>query len=201
MALWQSGKLKGANMDFFTSDLHIGHAQSFIWQKRGFSSIEEHDTTILRNWNSTVSPYDNVYILGDLCMNSDEKEWNRIFKLLYGKKYFIIGNHDTDNKILKYEDDYNITNLGYGYVYKYNKKWQFFLSHYPTFTSSLSDTTHYPLVNLYGHTHQNTNFFNENNPYMYHVGVDSHNCFPISIEQIIIDIEKKKTECEKRGSF
>jgi calcineurin-like phosphoesterase family protein len=132
-------------------------------------------------------------------MNGDEKEWNRIFKLLYGKKYFIIGNHDTDNKILKYENDYNITNLGYGYVYKYNKKWQFFLSHYPTFTSSLSDTKHYPLINLYGHTHQNTNFFNENNPYMYHVGVDSHNCFPISIEQIIINIEKKKTECEKRG--
>ena len=55
-------------MDFFTADLHIGHIQPFLWQRRGFSSIEEHDITILKNWNSTVSPNDNVYILGDLCM-------------------------------------------------------------------------------------------------------------------------------------
>ena len=187
-------------MDFFISDLHIGHIQPFLWQGRGFSSIEEHDTTILRNWNSTVSPNDNVYILGDLCMSSNEKEWDRIFKLLYGKKYFIIGNHDTDNKILRYENEYNITNLGLSYIYKYNKKWRFYLSHYPTFTSYPSDDKHYPpLINLYGHTHQKTNFFNNNNPFMYHVGVDSHNCSPVSIEQIIIDIEKQKDKCKREG--
>lgn len=178
-------------MDFFTADLHIGHIQPFLLQRRGFSSIEEHDITILKNWNSTVSPNDNVYILGDLCMSNNEKEWNKIFKLLYGNKYFIIGNHDTDNKILKYTNDYNIKNLGLAHIYNYNKKWHFYLSHYPTFTSSPDDCKHHPLINLYGHTHQQTNFFN-NNYYMYHVGVDSHDCRPVSIEQIIIDIERKK---------
>lgn len=176
-------------MDFFTADLHIGHIKSFLWQQRGFSSIEEHDTIILRNWNSTVSPNDNVYILGDLCMSNNEKEWDKVFRLLNGKKYFIIGNHDTNNKILKYQNDYNITNLGLAHIYSYNKKWHFYLSHYPTFTANFNDN--HPLINLFGHTHQKTNFF-ENNFFMYHVGVDSHNYKPVSIEQIIIDIERKK---------
>lgn len=49
------------------------------------------------------------------------------------------------------------------------------------------------MINLYGHTHQQTNFYN-NNPFMYHVGVDSHNCYPISIEQISEDIHNKINE-------
>ena len=66
-------------MDYFTSDLHIGHDRDFIWKARGFSSIEEHDTEILKRWNSIVQPEDTVYILGDLCLGRDESEWNRIF--------------------------------------------------------------------------------------------------------------------------
>ena len=41
-------------MDYFTSDLHIGHDKDFIWKARGFNSIEEHDTQILKNWNSII---------------------------------------------------------------------------------------------------------------------------------------------------
>ena len=50
---------------------------------------------------------------------------------------------------------------------------------------------HKNIINLYGHTHQQTNFFNDN-PFMYHVGVDSHDCYPVSIDEIIYDIKEKK---------
>ena len=78
-------------MVYFTSDLHIGHDKDFIWKARGFNSIEEHNTQILLNWNSVVTYEDTVYILGDLCMGGNEKEWNRIYKNLNGDKIFIIG--------------------------------------------------------------------------------------------------------------
>ena len=79
---------------FVTSDLHIGHNKPFLYEKRGFSSIEEHDTEVLRRWNSLVSYDDTVYILGDLCMGGNEKEWNRIYHNLNGTiklpgKYFL----------------------------------------------------------------------------------------------------------------
>lgn len=184
-------------MIYFTSDLHIGHDKPFLWGGRGFSSIEEHDTEILKRWNSVVSVDDTVYILGDLCLGGNEKEWDKIFKNLNGQKYVITGNHDTVNKIARYELDYNMTCYGLAALYKHTKKWIFYLSHYPTFTANFDDKQkHRHIINLYGHTHQSTNFFNDN-PYMYHVGVDSHNFMPVSIEQIIYDISTKEEKMKE----
>ena len=174
-------------MVYFTSDLHIGHDKDFIWRPRGFSSIEEHDTEIIKRWNNIITTEDTVYILGDLCMSGNETEWNRVYKVLNGEKIVIWGNHDTNNKINKYQNEYGMTYIGLAALYKYNKKKMFYLSHYPTYTTNYKDNKN-PLINLFGHTHQKNNFF-DNNPYMYHVGLDSHNCTPVSIEEIIKDIE------------
>ena len=176
-------------MDWFTSDLHIGHDKDFIWSPRGFRSIEEHDTQILLRWNAVIAPEDTVYILGDLCMSGNEYEWNRIYKALNGEKNFIIGNHDTTNKIDKYIFDYDMVCMGYAAPYRYSKKYRFFLTHYPTYTANYEEWK-MPLINLHGHTHQKNKFFN-NNPYMYNVALDAHNCTPVSIEQIIKDIKKE----------
>lgn len=181
-------------MDFFTSDLHIGHDKDFIWSARRFNSVEEHDTQILLRWNAAVSPEDNVYILGDLCMGGNEKEWNRIYKNLNGNKFLIIGNHDTINKIIKYELEYNIKNLGYASVYRYNKKKAFYLSHYPTLVSNHEDKKF--LWNLSGHTHS-FDPFEYGEKCVYNVAMDAHNCTPVSIEQIIKDIEKYRLERNK----
>ena len=81
---------------------------------------------------------------------------------------------------------------------KYSKTKKFYLSHYPTITDNFDDTVRSHIINLFGHTHQLTNFFNDN-PYMYHVGLDSHNMYPVSIEQIIKDIEKKVREKENEN--
>lgn len=41
-------------------------------------------------------------------------------------------------------------------------------------------------LNLFGHTHQTSNFY-EDKIYMRHVGMDSHSCYPV-----IEDIENAK---------
>ena len=174
-------------MIYFTSDLHIGHNKDFIYKKRGFSSIEEHDKAILINWNNIITPGDEIYILGDLCMGGDEKEWNKIYKNLNGIKYFIHGNHDTIKKIERYTNEYNIKDLGLASIYKYSKKRTFFLSHYPTMVSNHEDKKFF--WNLAGHTHSTDKF--QNGIYCsYNVALDAHNCTPISIENILKDIER-----------
>ena len=49
-------------------------------------------------------------------------------------------------------------------------------------------------LNLYGHTHQTTNFY-EGRPYMYHVGVDSHYCTPVLIDDIIDEMYAEVRAC------
>ena len=79
---------------------------------------------------------------------------------------------------------------------KYHK-WRFYLSHYPTIVNNFDDETKpwQKLVCLFGHTHQTENFYN-NNLFLYHVGVDSHNCYPVSIDQVVEDIKAKFLECK-----
>jgi len=183
-------------MIWFTSDWHIGHNKEFLYGKRGFSSIEEHDKEILKRCNEVVGIGDELWILGDLAMSGDEYEWSSIYKSLICRNvHFIQGNHDTDRKMDIYEDEYNFTFHGYADMLKYSKKKRFYLCHYPTICSP-NHGDKIPIVCLYGHTHQTTNFY-ENNPYVYHVGVDSHNCYPVSIEQVIKDIEKEVAKYEK----
>ena len=65
--------------------------------------------------------------------------------------------------------------------------------HYPTITANYDDDkpwAQHLCMPLFGHTHQEQPFYN-NNPYMYNVGMDAHNCTPISIEEIIVILEIK----------
>ena len=184
-------------MIWFTSDWHIGHNKDFLYGKRGYCSIDEHDTAIIKNCNELVKPDDELWLLGDLALGINEAEWNRVYYSINCQNiHFIIGNHDTDRRMDKYIDEYGFELHGYADIMKYSKKKRFYLSHYPTFTDNFDDEIRNHVINLYGHTHQVTNFFN-NNPYMYHVGVDSHHMYPVSIEQIMLYIDKKVKEREK----
>lgn len=178
-------------MIWFTSDWHIGHDKPFIYEQRGFSNIYDHDTEIIKRCNEIVKWDDTLWILGDLALRQNEAEWNRVYQSINCQDiHFIIGNHDTNNKMDIYEDRYGFILEGYANVIKYSKRKRFYLSHYPTITDNFDDKIRPHIINLFGHTHQKTNFFN-NNPYIYHVGVDSHDMYPVSIVEIIKDINKK----------
>jgi calcineurin-like phosphoesterase family protein len=80
-------------MIYFTSDLHLGHANIIKLCNRPFSSLEEMNETLIANWNARVTNGDEVYVLGDLMfrvIDSPEKYLTR----LRGKKHLILGNHD-----------------------------------------------------------------------------------------------------------
>lgn len=184
------------NRVWVTSDWHFGHDREFIWKPRGFKSIWEMNEEIISRHNEVVNPDDDVYVLGDLMLGNDEIGLSYI-KKLKGNLHVVRGNHDTDTRMDLYNKCYNIVEVSEGQFFKYNK-YRFYLNHFPTYTSNLEKgeplTRH--LINLYGHTHQKTNFFNDI-PFMYHVGVDSHNCYPVSIDEIILDIQDKVKECKQ----
>ena len=184
-------------MIYLSSDLHFGHDRGFIYEPRGFSSVQENDETIIERFNSIVRPEDDLYLLGAQMLGNNEHGLDCL-RQLNGKLHILFGNHDTDTRKGLYFGLSNVVGvLGYAGMLKY-KKWRFYLSHYPTITDNLNDVSKpwEQVKCLYGHTHQKTNFYNDN-PLLYHVGVDSHNCYPVSIDQVIEDIKTKFLECKE----
>lgn len=182
---------------FFTSDLHLCHNKEFLYGPRGFSSIEEMNEAIVERWNKVVTPDDEVYNLGDFALNDIEAAFPYINRL-NGKMYWVYGNHDTDKKIDAIMDNCDaIWCLGYAFQIKYNKKYSIYMSHYPTLTANYDDkkfSQH--VIALHGHTHQQVNWLHADNPFMYHVGLDSHNCAPVHIDEIITDIRNRWAQFE-----
>lgn len=183
---------------YFISDLHIGHDREFLYLPRGFENIKEHDKAILENWNGTVTEDDEVYLLGDVMLN-DREYGLEILGRLKGHIHIIRGNHDTDEKIKHYAELPNVVEVVAAAYLKAGKV-SLYLSHFPTLVSyKKSDKKSLPLINLYGHTHQKTNFFDDGvngvHPFMYHVGVDSHDLTPVLLEDVIEEIRAKRKEC------
>lgn len=179
---------------YLTSDCHFGHDRDFIWGPRGFSSLEEHDRTIVENWNSIVTPQDTVYILGDLMLGTNHEYGLNCLKALQGEKYFIAGNHDT----LRRQEEYQEIRLaGLGLAHILNAEgYRFYLCHYKTETSRIDNMAPLKnhLINLHGHTHSKAKFESDN-PFQYNVALDCHNNYPVPLGVVINDINQKCEEC------
>lgn len=175
---------------WFTSDLHLNHDKPFLYEPRGFTNIKEMNEAIIERWNSVVKPNDIVYNLGDSIMGNQIEAIN-YYKKLNGTSFMIWGNHCTDNKKNLLTEHCNITGGWYAYLIKYNKM-NIYMSHYPTLTANYDDK-HFSqhVLALHGHTHQQTNFLYPNNPFCYHVGMDSHDCKPVNIEEIIGEVRQR----------
>lgn len=178
---------------WLTSDLHFGHNKDFIYKPRSFNSIEEHDETIIQNWNELVSWDDEVFCLGDLMLNDNEGGVRKINQLA-GKIYILDGNHDTATRIQLYANIRpTILNLGLAYILKY-QGYSFYLSHYPTLT--VNGDTDKPLkrqvLNICGHSHTTNKFQDMDKGIIYHVELDAHNNKPVLLDDIIEDIKKYK---------
>ena len=180
---------------FFTSDTHFCHQPSFLWEPRGFANVEEMNEAIVERWNSVIKPEDEVYHLGDFALNDIDAAIPYINRL-NGTIRWIIGNHDTDRKRVKIVDECpNVWEIGYADLIKYDKKFSIYMSHYPTLTANFDDkkfSQH--VIALHGHTHQRTNWLHPDNPFMYHVGLDSHNNTPVHIDEILADIKNRWNE-------
>lgn len=179
-------------MIYLTSDLHFGHDREFIWGARGFKSIQEMNDAYVARWNEKINLEDDVYVLGDLMLG--DKSNIEYLKRLNGKLHIVFGNHDTNTRQQLYAELPNVVETAWAIKLDY-RKYHFFMTHFPCMTGNLEkESLKQMTLNLYGHTHQTTNFF-EDRPYMYHVGVDSHNGYPVLLDDIIEEMYTKVKEC------
>ncbi|MDP2908032.1 MAG: 2'-5' RNA ligase family protein [Nanoarchaeota archaeon] len=105
---------------FFTSDLHLDHANIIKYCKRPFTNVTQMNKVLVENWNNIISPKDTVYFLGDLAYGYGSKSTDYWLEKLNGNIIFIKGNHDKSNKIKLYENK----------TFEY-KGYKFFLTHSP----------------------------------------------------------------------
>lgn len=178
-------------MIYVTSDFHLGHDKPFIYEARGFKSVEEMNFEIIKRYNEIVTPEDTVYILGDCVLGPIDNV--AMLAGLNGHKILLAGNHCTDNRLAAYDQAHIFEQTRLAIRLKYNG-YTFYLSHYPTIISNYDDKGLKTMtINLCGHTHTTNPFYHMQMGIMsYHVEVDAHDCRPISLDYIINDIKENK---------
>lgn len=176
-------------MIYFTSDFHFNHPKPFIYEPRNFTSIAEMNEGLIKNYNSVILPKDDVYVLGDLILG-DLNNGIECLKRLNGKLHIVRGNHCTDTRWKAYANLPNVVELENAIYLKYYKQ-HFYLSHYPTITSNhdYEKPLSQRLLNLCGHSHTKNKWQDIDKGYIYHVEVDAHNNFPVSIDEVLNDFK------------
>lgn len=132
---------------FFTADHHFGHTNIIRHVKRPFASVQEMNETLIKNWNSVISPSDTVYHLGDVSVLRPERT-KEILDRLNGKIFLIRGNHDAaaEHRLCRdrfeWIKDYHFASFNGGI--------RIALCHY---AMRVWDRKHYGSYHLYGHSH------------------------------------------------
>jgi calcineurin-like phosphoesterase family protein len=157
--------------------------------------VDEMDASLIQNWNATVQHDDEIYILGDFCMNKDPVKAHNIVTRLHGKKYFIRGNHDLFlNKYEQFESDF-VWIKDYAEVTL--EKRRFVLFHYP-----IAEWNGYyrESIHCHGHVHshaiaqdKSSNGAIEMAGRVVNVGVDVNGYRPVSIHEVIRMADKNKS--------
>lgn len=170
-------------MIYFTSDLHFNHGNILAYEPitRPFATIDEMNETLIANWNSVVKPEDTVYVLGDFAMGP-AADVRGLVSRLNGTIKLVRGNHDTPAKLKIYQKmGIEVKDIEY-----LTYKGRFFiLCHFPIASEEFMQMVvndNSEVINVYGHVHSNAQkgFYKGT----YHIGVDTNNLTPISIEQV-----------------
>lgn len=162
---------------FFTADWHFGHRNIIRLSARPFKNIDEHDNAIIRNINNVVSNEDTLYILGDLGCYKDINKLREMVSKINGKKYVILGNHDSMYNLIQIKREGLIEEVKESKTIQYGRH-RIFLSHYPhrEWPGYYRQALHF-----YGHVHNNLKDFELSTD----VGVDAWNYKPVRVEELI----------------
>jgi calcineurin-like phosphoesterase family protein len=183
--------MKNEKQIWFTSDTHFGHANIIRFSKRPFKDVEQMDAMLIKNWNSVVGYQDDVYHLGDFSLTSAERSL-RILEQLNGNIHLIKGNHEksvleksfTREKFAWIKDYYE---LKVEDLDARGNRQTIVLLHY---AMKVWNKSHHGAWHLYGHSHGSLP--DDINSLSFDVGVDSHDYFPISYEQVKRIMSKKE---------
>lgn len=162
---------------WFTSDLHLGHANIIKYANRPFKNVEHMNSTLIGNWNSVVKPTDTIYILGDVFFCSADSAVS-MMSSLNGHKILILGNHD--NLIRKNPDVANSFDKILPDLFTFKENGQrTVMCHYPLLSWENSSKGSFM---LHGHVHSKVP--TDGIYRRYDVGVDANNYFPVSFSSI-----------------
>lgn len=178
-------------MIYFTSDTHFGHHNIIKYCDRPFKDVDHMNEEMIKRWNGTVKPNDEVWHLGDFCMG--KRTYPKIWlPRLNGKINFIRGNHDP-----------YVHDQGFASVQDYKElNWnnqKIVLFHYPMRSWN---GMHKGSWHLFGHVHGNltTNKGRKTLEDCLAVDVGS-DCFdwkPVSIEEIAKIMKKQSEHLNKK---
>ena len=185
--------MKNEKQIWFTSDTHFGHANVIRFNKRPFKDVEQMDAILIKNWNSVVGYQDDVYHLGDFSLTSAERSL-RILEQLNGRIHLIKGNHEksvleksfTREKFAWIKDYYELKVDDPDARGKHGQQ-SIVLLHY---AMKVWNKSHHGSWHLYGHSHGSLP--DDINSLSFDVGVDSHDYFPISYDEVKRIMSKKE---------
>lgn len=179
-------------MIYYTSDLHIGHANILKYcPQRPWTTVKEMDEGLITNWNNIIKDDDHVYILGDISFK--KSTFTETMKRLNGFKHIIMGNHDPDNmhreslyKTFFHQPIHEIKDKGRTVI----------MCHYPIF-----EWKHYfrNAVHFHGHTHGTIG--RSFRPNAFDVGVDLHDFIPRTFDEIVASVADVSNEGNKTGGI
>lgn len=174
-----------------TSDWHFCHDREFLYKPRGFDKIYKMNTAIVERHNARVNMEDDIYILGD-CMLNDNDTGIQLIKSLKGNLHIIRGNHDSEARLALYNQCWNVVEVCEGKFLNY-KNYHFYLSHYPCLCSNYDydKPLKSKMINLCGHSHVQDPFADMDKGLIFHCEMDTNNCYPWLLDDIIIKIKEK----------
>jgi calcineurin-like phosphoesterase family protein len=150
---------------YVVADSHFGHANIIKYCNRPFSSADEHDECLIKNWNAVVKQEDHIYHLGDYGLLPEVRALH-IRRRLNGTIFFIEGNHDKTASKLR-----NVPGV-FGWYDKVRSirvdADEYFLSHY---AHRVWNKSHHGVVHLYGHSHNTLP--DDPNAHSMDVGIDA----------------------------
>lgn len=174
-------------MIYFTSDLHFGHKNIIKYCNRPFKDVEDMNSKLIANWNSVVDHKDTVYILGDFAFMPKDAA-AAVFSSLYGHKAIVPGNHDSRDNLKAYSQYGIVLDMLHEMdVVVEDEKIHFVLCHY---AMRVWNKSHHGAIHLYGHSHGSL----PEDPHSLScdVGVDSWDYKPVSMDDILVKMYKKK---------
>lgn len=169
---------------YWTADTHFGHGNIIKYCNRPFSSLQEMDLSIIRNWNAKVKKDDTVFLVGDFnfCQSGEapdapKKSYEYYKSQLNGNIIFLRGSHDKQNKVKTIIRSISILYGGYS----------IYITHDPRHANP-----NYQL-NFVGHVHNKWKFSNlSKKSDLINIGVDVWDFKPVNINEILLHYKRWK---------
>lgn len=176
--------------DFFTADWHFYHSIIIKYCNRPYKTERAMREDIIAKHNEVVGKNDTVYVIGDVGMLGRDKlsKLKPILAKMNGTKHLILGNHD-EGKPFTYE------RMGFTTVHtalQYSD--DIILRHDPASANVLPDKTW-----LVGHVH-NVFHITIDPIVCYNVGVDVNGFYPVTLKQIMENIDAYRQKAPRPTS-